>query len=268
MVLFPNCKINLGLHVLQKRSDGFHDLETVFYPLPLYDALEIVTAEEPIFSHSGIEIPGDEGNNLCRKAYELLKQDFPQLPAVHIHLHKNIPIGAGLGGGSSDGAFTLRILNTRYNLGLSTAQLEAYAARLGSDCPFFIRNAPCLARGRGELITPLQLDLSQWSFLLVHPCIHINTGWAFGQLTPGAPALPLEKVDWANVPAWKEQLVNDFETPVFAAYPVIGGIKEKMYRHGAVFAAMSGSGSAVVGIFPKNGIPEMRWEAHYRVFRI
>lgn len=268
MVLFPNCKINLGLHVLQKRSDGFHDLETVFYPLPLYDALEIVTAEEPIFSHSGIEIPGDEGNNLCRKAYELLKQDFPQLPAVHIHLHKNIPIGAGLGGGSSDGAFTLRILNTRYNLGLSTEQLEAYAARLGSDCPFFIRNAPGLARGRGELITPLQLDLGQWSFLLVHPCIHINTGWAFGQLTPGAPVLPLEKVDWANVMAWKEQLVNDFEAPVFAAYPVIGGIKEKMYRHGAVFAAMSGSGSAVVGIFPKNGIPEMRWEAHYRVFRI
>lgn len=268
MILFPNCKINLGLHILQKRADGFHDLETVFYPLPLQDALEIVTAEEPIFSYSGTDIPGDAGDNLCRKAYELLKTDFPQLPAVHIHLHKNIPIGAGLGGGSADGAFTLRILNTRYNLGLPTEKLEEYAARLGSDCAFFIKNTPCLARGRGENLTPLPLNLDAWSFLLVHPCIHVNTGWAFGQITPGTPALPLSEVDWHNVAAWKDQLVNDFEAPVFTAHPVIGGIKEKMYRHGAVFAAMSGSGSAVVGIFPKGGIPEMRWEEHYRVFRL
>lgn len=268
MVLFPNCKINLGLHILQQRSDGFHDLETVFYPLPLQDALEIVTADEPIFSHSGIEIPGDAGDNLCRKAYQLLKQDFPQLPAIHIHLHKHIPIGAGLGGGSADGAFTLRILNIKYNLGIAEEKLEQYAASLGSDCAFFIKNTPCLARGRGEIMTPLALHLDAWSFLLVHPGIHVDTGWAFGQLTPGRPAVSLDAIDWAHIGGWKEQLVNDFEAPVFAAYPVIGGIKEKMYRHGAVYATMSGSGSAVVGIFPKDEIPEMRWEEHYRVFKL
>ncbi len=268
MVLFPNCKINLGLHILQKRADGFHDLETVFYPLPLHDALEIVTAEEPIFSHSGIEIPGEADHNLCRQAYELLKKDFPQLPPVHIHLHKNIPIGAGLGGGSADGAFMLRLLNSRYNLGLSHEQLEAYAARLGSDCAFFIKNTPCLATGRGEIMSPVALDLKNWSFLLVHPCIHVNTGWAFSQITPGQPAIPLSAVNWEDLTTWKDTLVNDFEVPVFAAYPVIGGIKEKMYRHGAVFAAMSGSGSAVLGIFPKGEIPEMRWEEHYKVFRL
>ncbi|MGX5819373.1 4-(cytidine 5'-diphospho)-2-C-methyl-D-erythritol kinase [Chitinophaga lutea] len=266
MILFPNCKINLGLHILRKRDDGFHDLETVFYPLPLEDGLEIITSGEPIFSHSGIDIPGDAADNLCLRAYALLKADFPQLPATHIHLHKHIPIGAGLGGGSADGAFTLRILNTKYNLGIDETGLVAYASRLGSDCPFFIRNTPCLATGRGEVMTPMELDLSAWSFVLVHPGIHVPTGWAFGQLTPGAPVVPLADIDWKDPTSWPERLTNDFEGPVFAAYPVIGGIKEKMYRHGAVYSTMSGSGSAVVGMFPKGEVPEMRWPEHYRAF--
>lgn len=268
MILFPNCKINLGLHILRKREDGFHDLETVFYPLPLRDALEVVTTEEMIFSQSGIEIPGDAADNLCARAYQLLKTDFPQLPAVHIHLHKQIPTGAGLGGGSADGAFTLKLLNTKYNLDIPDQRLEQYAAQLGSDCPFFIRNTACLAGGRGEIMEPLELDLSGYSFLVVHPGIHVHTGWAFSQLTPGQPNVPLREINWQDVPSWKETLTNDFEKVVFTAYPAIGGIKEKMYKTGAVYAAMSGSGSAVVGIYPKNEIPVLRWNEGFRAFDI
>ncbi|MBO9154298.1 4-(cytidine 5'-diphospho)-2-C-methyl-D-erythritol kinase [Chitinophaga sp. GCM10012297] len=268
MILFPNCKINLGLHILHRREDGFHDLETVFYPLPLQDALEVITAGENIFSHSGIEIPGDATDNLCNKAYALLKADYPQLPAVHIHLHKHVPIGAGLGGGSADGAFMLKALNIKYNLDIPEEKLEAYAARLGSDCPFFIRNRPCFATGRGEVMEPWELDLSGYSFLLVHPGIHVNTGWAFGQLTPGRPETGLREVDWKDVSSWKGMLTNDFEGPVFREYPAIRNIKEKMYRAGAVYATMSGSGSAVVGIFPKGEWPEAVWEGHYRVFKL
>lgn len=266
MIVFPNCKINLGLHVIQKRPDGFHDLETVFYPVALQDALEAITSEEMIFSASGIDIPGDASDNLCRKAYQLLKTDFPQLPAVHIHLHKHIPIGAGLGGGSSDGAWMLKLLNQKYNLGISEDQLEAYAAQLGSDCPFFIRNTPCFATGRGEVLEPIGVDLGDHSLTIVHPGIHVNTGWAFGQLTPGRPAVPLKEIDWQDVSSWRGRLTNDFEEPVVAAYPAIGQIRDKMYLHGAVYAAMSGSGSAVVGIFPKNRITKIQWEEGYRVF--
>jgi 4-diphosphocytidyl-2-C-methyl-D-erythritol kinase len=268
VILFPNCKINLGLHILRRRDDGFHDLETVFYPLLLEDALEVITAEENIFSHSGLEIPGDAAANLCNKAYSLLKADYPQLPPVHMHLHKHIPIGAGLGGGSADGAFALKLLNIKYNLGIPEEKLEVYAASLGSDCPFFIRNRPCFATGRGEIMEPLELDLSAYSFLLVHPGIHVNTGWAFGQLTPGLPAVGLSEVDWKDVRTWKGVLTNDFEGPVFSEYPAIRNIKEKMYRAGAVYATMTGSGSAVVGIFEKGQWPEAVWEPHYKVFQL
>ncbi|GEP98762.1 4-(cytidine 5'-diphospho)-2-C-methyl-D-erythritol kinase [Chitinophaga cymbidii] len=268
MILFPNCKINLGLHILRKREDGFHDLETVFYPLPLEDALEVLTTTEMIFSQSGIEIPGDATENLCVKAYQLLKADHPQLPPVHMHLHKHIPTGAGLGGGSSDGAFTLKLLNEKYNLNIPAQKLEQYAAVLGSDCPFFIRNTACFASGRGEIMEPLQLDLSGYSFLLVHPGIHVNTGWAFSRLTPGPPAIPLREIDWQDVLSWKDRLTNDFEDVVLAAYPAIGAIKRKMYDTGAVYAAMSGSGSAVVAIYPKNSIPVLQWEEGYRAFEV
>jgi 4-diphosphocytidyl-2-C-methyl-D-erythritol kinase len=268
MVLFPNCKINLGLHITGKRPDGFHNLETVFYPLPVNDALEAISHATLQFRSSGIPIPGDAADNLCLRAFQLLQRDFPQLQPVSIHLHKNIPIGAGLGGGSADAAFMLLLLNEKFRLGLDQAALVSYAAQLGSDCPFFIVNKPCYATGRGEIMTPLPLDLSGYSFMLVHPGIHVNTGWAFKQLTPKAPAHVLEEVIQLPVEEWREMIINDFEAPVFAAHPVLAAIKQQLYDAGAVYAAMSGSGSAVVGIFPKNKIAGIGWDASYRVFTI
>jgi 4-diphosphocytidyl-2-C-methyl-D-erythritol kinase len=266
MVVFPNCKINLGLHILRKRADGFHDLETIFYPLSLSDALEIVHADTLQFTCSGIAVPGNTDDNLCLKAYHLLKKDFPQLPPVHIHLHKHIPIGAGLGGGSSDAAFTLLLLNQKFQLGIGEAKLIGYAAELGSDCAFFIKNKACLATGRGEILEEIDLDLGGYSFLVVHPGIHVHTGKAFGKITPGEPAHPLHNLDRNAVHSWKSVLTNDFEAVVFPEHPEIAEIKAKMYEGGAVYAAMSGSGSAVVGIFPKRKLPKTVWPDNYKVF--
>lgn len=265
MIVFPNCKINLGLHILRKRDDGFHDLETVFHPLPVHDALEVITAPATAFSQSGIPIPGDAPDNLCMRAYGLLKADFPDLPAVRMHLHKVVPTGAGLGGGSADGAFTLTLLNSKYNLGLDADRLEAYAARLGSDCPFFIRNQTSLATGRGEVLEPFALDLRGYDFLLVHPGIHVNTGWAFGELAPGPPAVPLDAIDWKDVSSWKGRLTNDFEAPVFTKHSEIAAIRARLYEAGAVYASMSGSGSAVFGIFTSGTVPELKWKEGYFV---
>jgi 4-diphosphocytidyl-2-C-methyl-D-erythritol kinase len=260
MVFFPHCKINLGLNILRKREDGFHELETVFYPLPVRDVLEAVRVqtEEVGFSQAGLSIPGDPAHNLCLKAYHLLKKDFPALPFVHIHLYKHIPIGAGLGGGSSDGAGMLRLLNSQFHLGLTTEQLMGYAAQLGSDCPFFIGDGPCLGKGRGERLEPLTLDLSAWSFLIVHPGIHISTARAFALCTPrgkGGSAhgagKPLADIVAQPVASWAGQLVNDFEEPVFREYPSLRLIKEELYRRGAVYAALTGSGSSLFGIFEK-----------------
>ena len=266
MVSFPNCKINLGLHILQKRADGFHDLETVFYPIPLQDALEVVhhTADdrEVVFTASGIAIDGD--SNSCIKAYQLLKKEF-DLPPVKMHLHKTIPIGAGLGGGSADGAFTLLLLNKKFHLELSEAQLVQYAALLGSDCPFFIKNKPCFATGRGELLQELTVDLSACHMVVVNPQIHINTGWAFSQITPYADRPSLATLIHQPVEQWKDVLINDFEAPIFEQYPEIGAIKETLYKAGAVYAAMSGSGSSVFGLF-KNEIPQsLPFPRHYFV---
>jgi 4-diphosphocytidyl-2-C-methyl-D-erythritol kinase len=268
MIIFPNCKINLGLHILRRRPDGFHDLETVFYPLPLRDALEVVSDDDLQFGSSGIPVPGDEQDNLCLKAWHLLKADFPDLPPVKIHLHKHIPIGAGLGGGSADAAFMLQLLNDKFRLGISDEQLIAYAARLGSDCAFFIRNKPCYATGRGEVLEPLELDLSQYSWLLVYPGIHVNTGWAFGQITPRVPEQKLQQSILQPVEEWRNGVYNDFEAPVFRAHPVLEEIKAQLYEAGALYATMSGSGSAMVGIFPKNKITGALWDAGYRVFKI
>ncbi|NLR77763.1 4-(cytidine 5'-diphospho)-2-C-methyl-D-erythritol kinase [Chitinophaga eiseniae] len=268
MIVFPNCKINLGLHITRKRPDGFHDLETVFYPLPVNDALEIIAHPSLQFASSGIPVPGEAADNLCIRAFQLLQRDFPQVQPVNIHLHKHIPIGAGLGGGSADAAFMLQLLNQKFQLGLSDTALADYAAQLGSDCPFFIYNRPCYATGRGEIMDPIDLDLSGYSFVLVHPGIHVNTGWAFRQLTPQAPAYGLREKIQSPVATWREIITNDFEAPVFSAYPVLAGIKEQLYAAGALYAAMSGSGSAVVGIFPKNKIADILWDASYRVFTI
>jgi 4-diphosphocytidyl-2-C-methyl-D-erythritol kinase len=249
MILFPNCKINLGLNIVNKRSDGYHDIETVFFPVHLKDALEVIKKEKFEFSTSGSAIEGETEKNLCIKAYNLLRKDFPQLPAVQMHLHKAIPTGAGLGGGSADGAFALKLLNKKFALNFSEKQLINYSLELGSDCPFFILNKPCIATGRGELMEQIELDLSDFKILIVHPGIHISTGWAFATIKPVKPVKSVKQIIQQHISTWKDELSNDFENPVFAKYPEIKNIKDKLYNEGAIYASMSGSGSAVYGIF-------------------
>jgi 4-diphosphocytidyl-2-C-methyl-D-erythritol kinase len=259
MLFFPNCKINLGLNILRRREDGFHDLETIFYPLPLRDVLEIIPAEELRFTPSGRPIPGDPSGNLCISAFELLKKDFPDLPPVHIYLHKHIPIGGGLGGGSSDGASMLLLLNQQFQLGLTPAQLSAYAAQLGSDCSFFLKNQPCLGKGRGERLEPLALDLSDYSFLIVHPGIHISTARAFSLCTPNGERPSLNDIISRPIAAWTAELKNDFEDPVFREYPSLKPIKEQLYKRGALYASLTGSGSTLYGIFEKGNADPSGW---------
>jgi len=251
MVIFPNSKINLGLNVVGKRNDGYHDIETVFFPVPLKDALEVIEKEKFEFSTSGSSIEGESEKNLCIKAYHLLKKDLPNLPAFQMHLHKAIPIGAGLGGGSADGAFTLKLLNKKFELRLSEKQLISYSLQLGSDCPFFILNKPCFATGRGEKLEQIELDLSEYKTVIVHPAIHISTAWAFSTLKPSRPVKSIKQIIQQSITTWKDELINDFEKPVFAKYPEIGEIRDALYDAGAIYASMSGSGSAVFGIFKK-----------------
>ncbi len=256
MVVFPNCKINLGLNIVRKREDGYHDLETIFYPVPLCDALEINRSEENhnklIFNNSGISVPGDISQNLCVKAYHILKKDFPQLPdGLEMHLHKTIPMGAGLGGGSSNGAFALMLLNKKFQLNIPEAQLIDYALQLGSDCPFFIVNKPCFATGRGEKMEPVSLSLSGYKLLLINPGIHISTKEAFAGIKPAPPKLSPSEAIQQPIESWKQHLLNDFETTVFPQHPAIGLLKDQLYSQGALYAAMTGTGSTVFGIFPK-----------------
>lgn len=268
MVIFPNCKINLGLQILQKRADGFHDLETVFYPIPLKDVIEAVRSDTFQFTSTGLLIEGDFTDNICYKAWKLLETRH-SVPPVHLHLHKIIPTGAGLGGGSSDAAFTLKLLNQLFQLKLSTETLIDYALELGSDCPFFIINKPAFAKGRGEILRTIALDLSGYTFVLVNPGIHVNTAWAFTHL-----ALNNTKPKHGNIQQtislpvieWKEKLFNDFENVVFEKHPAIQHIKETLYASGAIFASMSGSGSTVFGIFEKSSIPALKGLENYKVF--
>lgn len=256
MIVFPNSKINLGLHILGKRNDGYHELETVFCPVQIKDIIEIINAEKQTdFSVTGLPVDGKETDNICLKAYHILKNDFPELPPVRMHLHKAIPIGTGLGGGSADGAFTLMLLNDKFKLGLSKQKLIDYSLKLGSDCPFFIFNKPCYASGRGELLENIELDLSDYKFLIVAPGIQINTGWAFSQLklsTNPDRKSTIKEIISRSVATWKKDLVNDFEEIIFSKHPEIRSIKEKLYEAGAVYSSMSGSGSAVYGIFKKS----------------
>ena len=251
MVVFPNSKVNLGLNIVGKRSDGYHDIETVFFPIQLKDSLEVIENEKLEFSTSGFSIEGEPEKNLCIKAYDLLKKDFPQLPAIQMHLHKTIPMGAGLGGGSADGTFTLKLLNKKFELNLSQKQLINYSLQLGSDCPFFILNKPCFATGRGEILEQTELDLSEYKFLVIHPPIHISTSWAFSTIKPFKPVKSIKQIIQQSISTWKTELINDFEKPVFESHPEIKNIKEKLYDEGANYASMSGSGSAVYGIFKK-----------------
>lgn len=265
MVFFPNCKINLGLRILRKRADGYHELETVFYPLPVKDALEVVRSEQLTFHATGLSIPGETDSNLCLKAYELLKKDFPQLSPVNIYLHKHIPIGAGLGGGSADGATMLRLLNAVFHLQLSDERLLAYAAKLGSDCPFFILNKPCLAGGRGEKLIPIELDLSRYSFVIVHPGVHISTAQAFAQCTPSDSGKSIEAIIRQPVESWAAELVNDFEKPIFRQFPALEALKEQLYDQGALYASMTGSGSSFFSFFEKGRLPSLTFDPKYQV---
>jgi 4-diphosphocytidyl-2-C-methyl-D-erythritol kinase len=254
LVSFPNCKINLGLNIVRKREDGFHDLETVFYPIPLQDALEVITLSSANcnqFKQTGIEIPGNSDNNICIKAWEVLKSDFPDLPFVSIHLHKTIPVGAGLGGGSADGAFMLKLLNRKFNLDLDENHLINYALLLGSDCPFFIKNKPVFATGRGEVLNDIDLDLTGFKFIIVNPGIHVSTATAFGSVSPRQPSENIMDIMRLSPAQWRGRLKNDFEEPLSKQHPEIAAITDALYEKGAVYSAMSGSGSTVFGIFEK-----------------
>jgi 4-diphosphocytidyl-2-C-methyl-D-erythritol kinase len=277
LIVFPNCKINLGLRIKGKRADGYHDLDTVFLPLSMCDVAELLVAPEgrnaePFQLHSsGTPIESDTEGNLCYKAWKLIKTDFPRMPAMTMYLHKAIPSGAGLGGGSSDAAFTLKLVNEVAALGLSSLQLHDYALKLGSDCPFFLSNKPSYATGRGEQLQTLDLVLDRYTIILIHPHVHISTGWAFRELASmnidqevslsakDASSLPIEE--------WKNHIYNEFEPPVFSAYPQIARIKELLYESGALFASMTGTGSCVYGIFDKARTPEkINVEKNYTVY--
>lgn len=252
MLKFPNAKINLGLNITVKRADGYHDIESCFYPIPLKDALEIIPAKKLSFETTGLEIPGRTQDNLILKAYQLLKSDF-DLPAVEIILHKNIPMGAGMGGGSADGAFMLTLLNEYFKLEISTEKLEEYALQLGSDCPFFIENKPKLVSGRGELFENTSLDLSGYYLALVYPDIHISTAEAYSGVNPKKSKIPVKEIiENYAVEKWKGLLKNDFEDGVFEKYPQLHDIKNDFYNSGAIYASMTGSGSTIFGIFDKS----------------
>jgi len=254
MIVYPNAKINIGLNVVAKRRDGYHDLETVFYPIPLQDALEIHEAESPDSEYelkvSGDPLDGTPEENLVVRAFRLLKQDFPdKVRPVSIYLYKHIPTGAGLGGGSSDGAFMLKALNERFALGLTTEELERYAAQLGADCPFFIQDCPVFAEGIGDVFSPVSLSLEGLTLVLVKPDIFVSTKDAYRAVVPRKPVVSLRTLVQLGVEEWSKGVHNDFEGSVFMKYPEIAAIKDRLYDLGAKFAAMSGSGSAVYGLF-------------------
>lgn len=271
MITFPNIKINLGLSITEKRPDGYHNLETVFYPVALEDALEIRTnleAQQKFTLHQhGMEIAGNPENNLVVKAYLLLDKEF-HLPPVEIHLYKHIPSGAGLGGGSSDAAFMLKLLNEHYNLQLSDKQLEDYAATLGADCAFFIKNTPTYAEGIGNIFSPIELSLKGYRIMIVKPDVFVSTREAFANIRPHRPEYPVREVIRRPVAEWKDTLINDFEASVFPQYPVIGEIKEELYHQGAIYASMSGSGSSVFGLFAADTtLPEIDWGTNAFCFK-
>ncbi|UKT62325.1 4-(cytidine 5'-diphospho)-2-C-methyl-D-erythritol kinase [Pedobacter mucosus] len=248
MISFPNAKINLGLNVTEKRSDGYHNLETVFYPINIKDAVEITDAEKTNCIIHGIDIPGDANDNLCVKAYNLLKNDF-NIPAQQINLLKNIPVGAGLGGGSSDCAFLIKLLNAKFSLGLSVLQMENYARQLGADCAFFIENNPVFAYNKGDEFEKCEVDLSAWFKVLVKPPLHVSTADAYALVKPQKPLHSLKEIIHLSPTTWKNKVINDFEISVFAKYPQIHQIKSSLYDAGATFALMSGSGSSIFALF-------------------
>jgi len=264
MILFPNAKINIGLNITERRPDGYHNLETIFYPVNIKDALEVVEHDELSFTSSGLDIPGRAEDNLCVKGYHMLKKDF-DLPPVSIHLHKNIPIGAGLGGGSADAAFFIRLMNEQFNLCLSVDEMTSYARRLGADCAFFIENKPVFAFERGDEFETIKLDLSAYKIVLVMPDIHISTSEAFSGIKPTSVKDSLLELITEPITEWKKHIKNDFETSVFKNHIEIRGVKAALYQAGAIYASMSGSGASVFGIFDQT--PDLGFlEADNEVF--
>ncbi|MFN0030889.1 MAG: 4-(cytidine 5'-diphospho)-2-C-methyl-D-erythritol kinase [Flavobacteriales bacterium] len=250
MIAFPPCKINLGLFVTDKRPDGFHNIESIFLPVALYDVLEVIAADKGViqFNATGIKIEGKPEDNICLNAYKLLQRDF-DLPGIKTHLHKCIPTGAGLGGGSSDGAFMLKLLNQIFHLQLHHNELMRYASQLGSDCPFFIDCTAKLVMGRGEILQQLEVDLKNWYVVIVHPGIHVSTATAYSKLKPKAATFSLEGINQIAKHEWKKTINNDFEQSVSQEHPRISEIKVELYAQGATYVSMSGSGSAVFALF-------------------
>lgn len=266
MIIFANAKINIGLQVLNRRSDGYHNLETIFYPIKMQDVLEVVPGNELKLEVSGLEIPNNNQDNLCIKAYKALSKDF-DLPPVHIYLHKRIPIGAGLGGGSADAAFLLKLLALYFELDLPEEELENYARILGADCCFFIKNKPVFATGIGDVFTDVDSSLSAYHLVLITPHIHVSTGEAYGSVKTTGEGKNLVEAIKRPIDQWKEYIFNDFELGIFNRYPEIRGIKSALYEQGALYAAMSGSGSTVYGIF-KEKVALADLESRYQTFWI
>ncbi len=248
MLTFPNAKINIGLQIIQKRADGFHDIASCFYPVGWTDVLEVVEAPTFGFSSSGIAIPGDASTNLCVKAYNLLKADF-DLPPVAMYLLKNVPIGAGMGGGSADAAFALKLLNDKFDLKISTENLENYARKLGSDCAFFVQNKPMYCFDKGDQFADIEIDIKGKHLVLVYPNLHISTAEAYAGVKPQKPKTDLREALKLPITDWKNCVENDFETALFEKYPVLPKIKNQLYEQGAGYASMTGSGSTLFGIF-------------------
>ncbi len=249
MLVFPNAKINIGLNIIDKLSTGYHRIESCFYPIPLTDALEVIESDTLSFTSSGIAIPGHKKDNLCLQAYQLVKAEY-NIPPVAIHLHKNIPVGAGLGGGSADGAFMIKLLNQKFKLGMPEDEQERLAAKLGSDCPFFIRNKPVFVEGTGNVFSKIDLSLTGYYLVLVMPNIHVSTKEAYAAIIPQKPIINLKK-KLENTPIinLKKHTKNDFEIPVFNQHPELSKIKNQLVKQGAIYASMSGSGASIYGIF-------------------
>ncbi|MEZ5047335.1 MAG: 4-(cytidine 5'-diphospho)-2-C-methyl-D-erythritol kinase [Chitinophagaceae bacterium] len=252
MIQFPNAKINLGLSVVKKREDGFHDLETIFYPIALFDCLEFIVSNKTSFAlYSDEETLINTEENTVWKAYDLLQKKHPTIPALNIQLLKKIPSGAGLGGGSADGSFMLMMLNKYFQLKIPKEKLLEYALSLGSDCPFFIYNTPCFATGQGEKLSPISLDLSAYTLIIVKPKIHISTAWAFSQLSAQKPSNSILEVIQKPIVSWRDILINDFQSPIENHYPQLKEIRQKLYSLDALYASMSGSGSSYYAFFDK-----------------
>jgi 4-diphosphocytidyl-2-C-methyl-D-erythritol kinase len=264
MIIFPNAKVNFGLNIISKRADGFHNIESVFVPVEIKDALEFIPSESLEFKTSGLTIPGNSNDNLILKAYKLIKSKH-EIPFLKIHLHKVIPMGAGLGGGSADAAFFLNGLNDYFKLNIPENELLQLASQLGSDCAFFIKNNISLATEKGEILNPISLDLSSCKICIIHPVIHVNTAWAYSRIMPKSPQKSVSEILKQPIETWKNELINDFEKPVFENHPEIELLKNELYKNGAIYASMSGSGSAVFGIF-KNEIPNFTLNKNFAVF--